>query len=398
MQTTNSLSIPNWNHTNNAVGSYPSPNNSATIIDITKQKRVSAHKAPLSFALSFINTIIKIIYFIFTTKHTVMKRLFLFCLTCVLSLTIFAENVSESISGNYNGSLLVGEETLGKSNILLTAEDENHVTFTLKDFKMGGSTIGNIVLKGIPVEKNGEKITFGTNEAQKIEGLEMEGIVIKATAQINSNDSFIANNKANIKVNFVWYNGDTPYPITISFEGTKEEPKHITDAIKGTYKGEADMVSMLSSTKDTWKTTLELRPTDETHATVVLTDIIIMGTNLGSFILPKIGVIEKEGQVTFDKNEPVNIKKSNGGYDMDFTVNINTEMSVIKNREATIVLNVNYMFQDLPITFKGTWLNGTTRITQVKNTLKDDIYNLHGHKVKGIKHGLYIQHGKLMRR
>ncbi len=111
------------------------------------------------------------------------------------------------IAGEYTAGIYINlgtpvtDETskFTESIILLTAQDESTVTFALKDFSLDGvNSLGDIVLKDVPVIDNGDgTYRFGPNEPQSVT---LGGGAIIADVKIDDATSYVADENLYIDV------------------------------------------------------------------------------------------------------------------------------------------------------------------------------------------------------
>lgn len=117
------------------------------------------------------------------------------------------ENTAKSVGGTYNTGLYISmgspvtadTEKFTDTEIQLTEQDANTVTFTLKNFSLdGANSLGDIVLKNIPIIENGDgTYKFGPNEPQTVS---LAGGMISADVKIDENTSYVAGDKLYIDV------------------------------------------------------------------------------------------------------------------------------------------------------------------------------------------------------
>ena len=113
-----------------------------------------------------------------------------------------------------------GNTVYATYEVVITKEDDTHVTFGLYNFGFMGMQLGDIILPGVPVELDEDgKVKFGENEAKNFSFLEGE---IEATAKINESNSYIDGTDAHVDVDVVWLmEEDENVPIYVRFVGSK---------------------------------------------------------------------------------------------------------------------------------------------------------------------------------
>ncbi len=166
-----------------------------------------------------------------------MKKTLLSFLFGAFALAAGAQDVVSDAVGVYSGDLWVAlmapvdttdaDTKLSDQTVYLTVgEEANTIDFALYDFTFAGASVGDIVLSSIPVSTDeAGNIVFGENPA--VELSLAEGVIL-ATAQINTEGSFINGDDIEVTIDVVWTNGGD-IPINVFFKGTKT----VADGISG---------------------------------------------------------------------------------------------------------------------------------------------------------------------
>jgi len=139
-----------------------------------------------------------------------------------------------------------GNTVYATYEVVITKEDDTHVTFGLYNFGFMGMNLGDIILPGVPVELDEDgKVKFGENEAKNFSFLDG---AIEATAKINEANSYIDGTDAHVDVDVMWTNaGDENVPIYVRFVGSKPEDTGISQVTSD--KGQVTSVYDLQGRK-----------------------------------------------------------------------------------------------------------------------------------------------------
>ena len=91
---------------------------------------------------------------------------------------------------------------------ILAGEEAGSINFFIKDFSLMGEVLGDVLLKGIKVQRDAEgKYTFVEHDAQRVE---LPAADIVADAKLNCTTTYVKNGKLYADVDIVWIMNDVP--------------------------------------------------------------------------------------------------------------------------------------------------------------------------------------------
>ena len=83
-------------------------------------------------------------------------------------------------------------------------EEAGSINFFIKDFSLMGEVLGDVLLKGIKVQRDAEgKYTFVEHDAQRVE-LQLGGVPIVADAKLNCSNTYVKDGKLHADVDILW--------------------------------------------------------------------------------------------------------------------------------------------------------------------------------------------------
>ena len=87
---------------------------------------------------------------------------------------------------------------------ILAGEEAGSINFFIKDFSLMGEVLGDVLLKGIKVQRDAEgKYTFVEHDAQRVE-LQLGGDPIVADAKLNCSNTYVKDGKLHADVDILW--------------------------------------------------------------------------------------------------------------------------------------------------------------------------------------------------
>lgn len=127
---------------------------------------------------------------------------------------------ADNIASTYKNEIDVdfaGETTYSFNDVIISANDDNTVDFSLKDFKFQGISVGDVKVVSVPISWSGDNVMLSSNQNITIEGpatetLNLKNMPLQLNAQVSPSNVL----KANLQIT---WNGNTSIGVSV-----KERP------------------------------------------------------------------------------------------------------------------------------------------------------------------------------